>query len=330
MQSHSENSSNGGVFGSSSHRIKRALVRRAHDFYQKITPPAKTYMIQEPWPLDKPLVTVIIPCYNYGRFIKEALDSVMAQTYQRFEVLVINDGSTEELTNQVLGSLEYPKTTVIHQRNQGLAATRNNGAALAAGKYICYLDADDAIEPTYLEKTLGLLEGDESLGSCYSWVRCFGEYDSIWKTRDLDPFYLHECTTSSSHAVIRKSSWERVKEVNGSGFLSKYDGYFEDWVFWIDLVQCGFRGKVIKQPLICYRVHKGSLGATHKPGFDSMLRELRVDRSDFFHDAQYRARLGRRLNRRVYVRNRLINLLSLAASQPSEDSIRNGNPLASK
>jgi glycosyltransferase involved in cell wall biosynthesis len=270
--------------------------------------PTRDYKTQQPWPSDKPLVSVVIPCYNYGRFIHETLDSIFAQTFQRLEVIVMDDGSTDELTKRVLENINTERTRVIRQVNQGLAETRNNGARLASGKYVCFLDADDAIEPTYLEKTLSTLESDESLGACYSWVQCFGDDDSIWRTADLDPFFLKDYTTASSHSVIRKKAWEDVRLLNGAGFLKKYDGYFEDWVFWIDLLHCGYRGKVIKEPLIRYRVHKTSLSATHKPGFDEMLRTLHEDKRDFFFDKSHRRQLEKRLNRRLYIRNSRANI----------------------
>ena len=189
---------------------------------------------------------------------------------------------------------------------------------MAVGKYICYLDADDVLEPTYLEKTLSLLESDESLGSCYSWVQCFGDANSVWETADLDPFFLRQYTTASSHGVIRKVAWETVKERNGHGFLTKYDGYFEDWAFWIDMVQCGYRGHAIREPLIRYRVHTGSLGATHKPGFAKMLKALHEDRREFFHDRSFRRKLARGLNQRIYIENSRINLSSPRFYRASE------------
>jgi glycosyltransferase involved in cell wall biosynthesis len=285
------------------------LERQLHKLYKKMQKIAREKKQQKEWPVEKPLVSVIIPCYNYGKFINGAIESVLAQTFQRFEIIVINDGSTDELTKDVLRNLCYEKTVTIHQENQGLSQARNNGAAMAAGKYICYLDADDFIKPTYLEKTLSVIESDESLGSCYSWVQCFGDVDSVWETEDLDPFFLRQYTTASSHSVIRKEAWERVKEQNGSGFLSKYDGYFEDWVFWIDMVQCGYRGQVIKEPLIRYRVHKGSLGATHKAGFDDMLKILHKDRKDFFYDRSYARELMKKLSKRIYITNNRVNLI---------------------
>jgi O-antigen biosynthesis protein len=293
-------------------KISMFVEARAHRLFRNIQRIRTQTIVQEQWPLEKPLVSVIIPCYNYGMFIKEAINSVLAQTFQRFEILVIDDGSTDVLTKNVLRNLRYDKMKIIHQENQGLARTRNIGATLAAGKYLCYLDADDEIEPTYLEETLSVLESDASLGSCYSWVRCFGDIDSIWETQDLDPFFLRQRTTAPSHSVIRKEAWERVKELNGAGFLTRYDGYFEDWVFWIDMVQCGYRGQVIREPLIRYRVHKTSLGATHKPGWKKMLPVLHEDRKEFFGDRSYRKRLEKSLNKRIYIRNNRINLSSLS------------------
>jgi glycosyltransferase involved in cell wall biosynthesis len=291
-------------------KVKISFEERAHRLFirgRKIVYQKKQ---QQTWPSERPLVSVIIPCYNYGMFIREAIESVIAQTFRRFEILVIDDGSTDGLTKQVLSDLSYEKTRVIYQRNQGLAQTRNNGAAIAAGKYICFLDADDLIEATYLEKTLHVLESDENLGSCYSWVRCFGDHESLWKTEDLDPFFLRMRTTASSHSVIRKEAWERVREQNGSGFLSKYNGYFEDWVFWIDMVQCGYGGRVIKEPLIRYRVHKNSLGARHKRDFPKMLETLHEDRKRFFYDRWYMKQLDKALSRRIIIENNLVNLSS--------------------
>jgi len=289
-------------------RLGMCVQARLHMLRRKCQRVRCETKLQGPWPADRPLISVIIPCFNYGAYLKGAIESVLGQTFQRLEIIVINDGSTDVMTKEILRDLQYPKTRVAHQRNVGLAQTRNIGAELAAGKYLCYLDADDFIEPTYLEKTLAILENDESLGSCYSWVRCFGDCDSIWETRDLEPFWLKKGTTASSHSVIRKAAWERVKELNGSGFLSKYNGYFEDWVFWIDMVQCGYRGQVLKEPLIRYRVHKNSLGAMHKPGFDEMVKVLHEDRKRFFHDRRYVRELEKKLNRRIYIENNCINL----------------------
>lgn len=288
-------------------RTKNFLYRQIHEISKKLGKVKNEYKHQEAWPLDQPIATIIIPCYNYGNFIEQAIHSALEQTLRRLEVIIINDGSTDPHTLDVLSKITHENVRLIHQENQGLADTRNNGAKIARGKYICYLDADDHIDSNYLERTVSIMESDESIGCCYSWVQCFGEYESIWETMELDPFYLHQSNTAPSHSVIRKAAWEAIREFNGCGFLSKYNGYFEDWVFWIDMLQIGYRGAVIREPLIHYRVHSNSLGARSRTKFNEMLLVLHSDRKEFFNSSSYRRKIQKNLNKRSPIKNRYEN-----------------------
>jgi len=119
-----------------------------------------------------PQVSVIIPCYNHGRYLDDAIASVLVQTYQNLEILVIDDGSTEPETIEVLQNYQQPKTRIIRTENQGVAAARNLGIAQAQGTYILPLDADDKIADSYLEKAVTLLESNQQLGIVY----CEAEY----------------------------------------------------------------------------------------------------------------------------------------------------------
>jgi glycosyltransferase involved in cell wall biosynthesis len=285
-------------------RTYRFILRCAHESTKLLRPIKSEFKYREPWPASRPLVSVIIPCYNYGAYVRQAIESVMCQTFQNFEIIVVDDGSTDELTVSVLDSLAYEKTTLIRQENQGTAGAKNHGTQRARGKYICYLDADDCLDRTFLAKTVAALEADEGLGCCYSWAQCFGDSDALWKTTDLDPYYLCQYMTAPSHIVIRKDAWTQVMKMNGAGFLTKYNGYFEDWVFCIDLVICGYRGKAIREPLIMYRVHKESSGSRHKKGFQNMLEVLRRDREKFFSNPTYRKQLQSRMKKIIVVDSR--------------------------
>ena len=95
-------------------------------------------------------VSVIIPCYNQGAYLNEAVESILAQSYRDFEIIVVNDGSTDEETNRLLSGYDRQQTRVLHTENQGLSSARNNGIREAQGEYILPLDADDRIDPTYL------------------------------------------------------------------------------------------------------------------------------------------------------------------------------------
>lgn len=210
------------------------------------------------WPADRPLVTIGIPCYNYGRFIREAIDSVVASTFQDFEIIVVNDGSTDPETLAVLEQFEKTpllpgRLRVVHQQNQGLAAARNKGAALARGKYVISLDADDRIDPTYLEKTAWVLEHHPQYAFCYSYVQFFGADDDVWKTQ---PFSLEKALLYNhvpTGAVFRREAW-----VEAGGFRDELHGQ-DDWNFWITLGAKGWDGCLIPELLFFYRKHQTSM-----------------------------------------------------------------------
>ena len=100
----------------------------------------------------KPAISVIVPFYNIEQYVSYCLDSILAQTFRDFELICINDGSKDG-TRELLDAYaeKDSRVKVIHQENQGLSAARNNGLQLAAGKYIAFIDGDDAVTPEYLE-----------------------------------------------------------------------------------------------------------------------------------------------------------------------------------
>ena len=104
---------------------------------------------------DAELVSVVIPCYNQARFLSEAIESVLAQSYKDFEIVVIDDGSTDD-TSKV--AARYPAVRCIRQDNQGLAAARNTGLRRSRGSYLVFLDADDRLLPEALEVGLGCFD----------------------------------------------------------------------------------------------------------------------------------------------------------------------------
>ena len=114
-----------------------------------------------------PMVSVIMPCYNQGNFIDAAVDSVLLQTFANFEIIIINDGSTDEFTINKLKKYNKPFCKVIHTTNKGLAAARNIGLKNATGKYIQFLDADDVINKEKIELQIKSLENSQENSLCY-------------------------------------------------------------------------------------------------------------------------------------------------------------------
>lgn len=204
---------------------------------------------------NNPTVSVVIPCFNLGKYINEAVDSVLRQTYRDFEIIVVNDGSDDKETISVINKISNPKITVLNTENQGLASARNNGIKIARGRYIVALDADDMIAPTYLEKAVDVFTDRKDIGFVTPWVKWFGEMESVYQTKELD---LKNCFNENSTAVasvFRKKAWE---EVNGYDPHMPYCGY-EDWDFWISISKKGWKNHVIKEALFFYRKRKGSM-----------------------------------------------------------------------
>jgi glycosyltransferase involved in cell wall biosynthesis len=204
-----------------------------------------------PSPAAPLLVSIIIPCFNYGRFVNDAVSSARSQTISSFEVIVVDDGSSDAETIRVLETLKtLPLVRVIRQVNAGLPSARNTGITLAQGEYICCLDADDTLEPSYVELCIAVLELDRSAGFAYSWVRLFGDETSVWRTREFDiSEALYDNHTPAS-AVFRRDDWLAV-----GGYRPDMRSGYEDWEFWLRVAALGRRGRLIGSPLFNHRRH---------------------------------------------------------------------------
>jgi glycosyltransferase involved in cell wall biosynthesis len=214
-----------------------------------------------------PKVSVIIPCFNLGAFLAEAVDSVLAQTCQDFEIVVVDDGSIDGPTNEILSTFSRPKTRVLRALHAGLAAARNLGIANSSGDYLCALDADDRLEPTFLEKTVAVLDRDPSLTFASAWLRTFGEERWEWTPDRCDlPTLLWEDTVLTA-ALVRRAA---VNEVGGYDTAMPEQGD-EDWDLWLTLVERGYRGVILPEILFEYRRRTGSMstvcwhGPAHLP-----------------------------------------------------------------
>jgi glycosyltransferase involved in cell wall biosynthesis len=261
----------------------------------------KVRFINSQWS-DKPLVSVIIPCYNYGRFIEEAIDSVLNQTFMNFEIIVVDDGSTDPFTKEVLNKLNKPKTRVIFQHNQKLPATRNNGIELAEGKYICCLDADDLLKPTYLEKCVLKMEY-YNLDICYSYIEEFEDSNNIWPTGEfsLKNLMNHNCVCVAS--VFKKEIWQK-----SGGYNPKMIHGYEDWEFWINIAKHGAIGDIVPEPLFLYRKHGRSMIDDAEEKHQFLLNFIRENHKDIFNDRNLLQKAIKRQRIKFLVENMNVNL----------------------
>lgn len=215
-----------------------------------------------------PKVSIVIPCYNHGEFLPETLASVAAQTFSDFEIVVVNDGSTDEPTIKLLERLEQPQLRVIHTPNKGVSAARNRGIKEAVGRIILPLDADDLIAPEYLAMTVPILETCPGVGVVFCERQLFGERQGQELLPAYDPRRLLVENLIYPAALFRKVDWAAV-----GGYNEAMIQGWEDWDFWIALSQLG--GTVVKIPeaLFWYRVR--STSRDHSLSFTEKLNMYR-------------------------------------------------------
>jgi len=221
-----------------------------------------------------PSVTVVIPAYNYGHFIGQALESVRAQTYQNWECIVIDDGSTDNTRDVVTGYAEKDRRIkYVYQKNQGLGASRNTGIRNGAGTYFQFLDADDLIEPRKLEYQAAYLEQHPEVDIVYGDARFFStenmearlysmwEEDKPWmpqvsgKGREVLMALIRANMMVVNAPLIRRGVIESV------GFFDGRVKGVEDWDYWI---RCAVQGKQFhyqdwKGTLALVRSHPSSM-----------------------------------------------------------------------
>lgn len=200
-----------------------------------------------------PAVSVVVPCFNGGRYIDQLLACLERQTFRDFEIVIVDDGSTEPMTRDKLASLD-PAIRIIRQSNRGLSGARNTGIREARAPLVFPLDCDDTIEPQTLELLYSLLkDAPARVGIAFSGLRMEGASEVV-ASRSFNAFDLLFSNTLPSGILIRKSAWQAV----GGYDEAMRDGY-EDWEFHLRLALAGFGGRGVSEPLYHYRIEAGGM-----------------------------------------------------------------------
>lgn len=204
-------------------------------------------------------VSIIVPCFNHGHFLDETLSSVLQQSYEDWECIIVNDGSTdntEEIANKWCE--KDSRFKYIKKQNGGLSNARNTGIKMANADFILPVDADDIIHRDYLKKLLPILVKDKSLAivSCYSKFfkndisNVIYEFKPSGNTVGNLLFENNLIATS----LFRKSCWVEV-----GGYDEKMKNGFEDWEFWVAITKSGWKYKIVEEFLFYYRKAKKSM-----------------------------------------------------------------------
>jgi glycosyltransferase involved in cell wall biosynthesis len=225
-----------------------------------------------------PIVSVIIPCYNQGAFVDEAVESVLNQSFQDFEIIIINPDSTDELTNEKLKNYSKPKTKVIHTVQQKAGQARNMGIRASSGEYILPLDADDIIMPDYINEAVGILDNNSQIAIVYCDAEFIGQKQG---KVNLPPYSLEQMLKAN---VIFNSSFFRRSDYNKTiGYNPNMIYEYEDWNFWLSLIELG--GIVVKIEKIHfqYRIHQqGKLRSRPQEFIELSFKQLFLNHAQLY------------------------------------------------
>ncbi|HET7258509.1 MAG TPA: glycosyltransferase [Candidatus Acidoferrum sp.] len=206
-------------------------------------------------PALPPKVSVIIPCFNHGEFLPEAVASVKATRRDDVEIIVVDDGSTDERTREETDALASQEITLIRKKNGGLASARNAGIALARGEYIFPLDADDHMRPECLDREISVLDANPHVGVVYSDGEFFGARSGRWEIGPFDAEHLLRWNYIACCALYRRLIWEQA---GGYDATMPVQG-LEDWDLWLSALEHGWEFRYIPLTLFEYRVATESM-----------------------------------------------------------------------
>lgn len=208
--------------------------------------------------MNCPKVSVIIPTYNYASFVGQAIRSVLNQTFTDYEIVVVDDGSTDETPNVLAGFGDMIR--VIRQENKGGSAARNAGIAAACGKYVAFLDADDQWKPCKLERQVAVLERDPGVGIVFSdiqhWVNGKLVHERYLKERG----YKYPASGYIFENLLREGFIFTPTVVVPKAVLDEVGGFdttlrnCEDVDLWFRIVEL-YRGGYIDEPLVIRNQH---------------------------------------------------------------------------
>ncbi len=225
-----------------------------------------------------PLVSVIIPAYQAAQWIAEALDSVFAQTFPDFEVIVVNDGSPDTPQLEVVLQPYRGRIVYIRQENQGVSGARNTAIRAASARYVAFLDADDIWEPDFLAVQTAKLEADPSIDVLYADARIFGNVPEAGKTVmqlcpslgkvTFESLVTRQCTVHICVCVARRESLLRA------GLFDARLRRIEDFELWLRLLHQGGKIAYHRQVLGRYRRQPASLSSDPVPMVEGLLDTL--------------------------------------------------------
>lgn len=222
---------------------------------------------------NAPKVSVIVPAYNAMDYLSESLQSVFNQTFDDYEVIVVDDGSEDDVKVWAT-EIEDPRFRLVSQENRGLAGARNTGIRESRGEYLAFLDADDSWHESKLERQVQVLDSQQHVGLVYCWMRLVdpkgsptgrfvknGSTGMVW-----EQLLIRNCVGSGSTPMVRRSCFEAVGH-----FDENLGSYMEDRDMWLRIAP-HYAFEVVKTVLVDYRQHPSSASKD----WNSMARSAKI------------------------------------------------------
>jgi glycosyltransferase involved in cell wall biosynthesis len=216
-------------------------------------------------------VSVVVPCFNSVATLHETVESILAQTRRDFEILLVDDGSTDTtraLIECIIDENTHTRMRFVAQANAGTAAARNRGVASARGHYILPLDADDLIAPTMLERCAAVLDDADEIDIVYTDREDFGDINGVHPAGNYTIERLRYFNQIGYCSMYRRSVWQRI-----GGYRTNVTG-FDDWDFWLAAALEGCRAQHVPEPLFRHRRHRDSLLWQLLPQFERLHAQI--------------------------------------------------------
>ena len=229
--------------------------------------------------MKKPLVSIMMPAYNAGKYIGRAIESVLAQTYENWELIIVDDCSTDN-TYEIAASYKDPRIRILrHEQNMGVGPSRNDALSASTGQWVAVIDADDEWLPERLERLIKETDGREDLFLSDLLTLCFDRDGSLipWRVIDYPGLLAEGHTAILGLEDFLKAGTLGLKPLFPLSVVRNFQLCFEDFHigedldFWVQLFHAGLKLKLIRETYYLYRLTPGSLTSnTHKAYVDSL------------------------------------------------------------
>jgi len=276
--------------------------------------------------LGQPMVSVIVPCFNHGRFLPDCVSSALEQEYGDLEVIVVDDASTDEATRLTLSRIVAdPRVRVLFQReNCGPSAARNRGVDEAAGRYILPLDADNILLPGALGSLVGQIQAaGECVGYIYPNCQYFGTRDDYFQPPSFNLSLLLESNYCDTCSLIDRDIFDA-----GHRYAEDIVLGHEDWDFVLKLAAVGVRGEPARGKTLLYRKHGFTRSDSVEYARRSFHEEIRERHVNLYGDKQDVGQFGRWRGPAARVKARDAPAMSIVMLAPVDFSTEGGQRLA--